>query len=55
MGLIQHVHQKVREVSNLVESNIPEHVSSDLVEHMQKVEEEVHEEKEKLLKVMEDF
>ena len=31
------------------------HVSFDLVEHMQKVEEEVRKEKEKLLKIMEDF
>ena len=32
-----------------------EHVSSDLVEHMQKIEEEVHAKTEKLLKIVEDF
>ena len=33
------MHQKVREVAALVESNMPKHDSFDLVEHMQKVEE----------------
>ena len=47
--------QKVSEVAASVESNMLEHFSSDLVEHMQKVEEEVCTEKEKLLKILEDF
>ena len=38
-GLIQPVHQKVHEVVTLVERNMPEHVSFDLVENMQKIEE----------------
>ena len=49
------MHQKVRDITALVESNISEHVSFDLMEHMQKVEEEVCAEKEKLLKIVEDF
>ena len=40
-GIIHPFHQKVCRVETLVESNMSEHVSSDLVEHMQKIEEEV--------------
>ena len=39
------MHQKVREVAASVEIDMLKHISSDLVEHMQKVEEEVHTEK----------
>ena len=54
-GIIQFVHWNVHEVANRIESNMWENVSSDLVEHMQKIEEEVHVEKNKLLKIVEDF
>ena len=39
----------------LVEQFIPEHISSDLVKHMQEVEEEVRTEAEKLVKIVEDL
>ena len=42
IGLIQPVHQNVRDVAASVERNKMEYVSSNLVEHMQKVEEHVH-------------
>ena len=45
IGIIHPVHQKVREVSTSLETNMPKHVSFDLVKHMQKIEEEVHAEK----------
>ena len=54
-GIIQPIHQKAREVAASVERVMPKHVSSDLVENMQKIEEEVLMEKEKFLKIMEDF
>ena len=38
-----------------IERNMSEHVSYDLVEHMQKIEEEVCAEIEKLVKIVEDF
>ena len=38
-----------------VERVMLEHFSSDLVEHMQKIEEEVRTKIEKLVKIMEDF
>ena len=43
------------EVAKSIEKVMLEHISFDLVEHMQKIEEEVHREKEKLLKIVEDF
>ena len=43
------------DVAALVERNMLEHISFDLVEHTYKVEEEVCAEKEKLMKIMEDF
>ena len=49
------MHQKVSDETTSVESNMPEHVISDLMEHMQKFEEEVRIEKDKLLKIMADF
>ena len=55
IGIIHPVHQKVHEVAASIESNMLEHVSSDLVEHMQKIEEEVWIETEKLVKIMEYF
>ena len=47
--------QKVSKVAASVESNMLEHFRFNLVEHMQKVEEEVRTKKEKLLKILEDF
>ena len=41
-GIIHLVHQKVHDVAASFERNKLEHISSDLVEHMQKVEEDVH-------------
>ena len=41
-GLIHPVHQNVRGVASSVERNKMEYVSSNLVKHMQKVEEDVH-------------
>ena len=54
-GIIQLVHKKVCEVEELVEKVMPEHVSFDLLEHMQKTKEEVRTEAEKLVKLVEDF
>ena len=48
------MHQKVHEVANLIESDMSKHVSSNLMEHMQKIEEEVRAETKKFLKIMED-
>ena len=45
----------MREVAASVESNMLRHFSSDLVEHMKKIEEEVHAETKKLLNIVEDF
>ena len=45
----------MHKVAASMESNMPKHASSDLVEHMQKVEEKVGVEKEKLMKIVEDF
>ena len=45
----------MREVATSIEKDKLEHVSFNLVEHMQKVEEEVRAEKEKLMKIVEDF
>ena len=53
--LIHPMHQKLHGIVASVESNMLEHVTFDLVEHMQKVEEEVRTSKEKLLKILEDF
>ena len=39
--IIQLAHQKVHEVATSVERVMSEHVSFDLLEHMQKIEEEV--------------
>ena len=45
----------MREVATSIEKFMPEHISSNLVEHMQKIEEEVRIETEKLVKIIEDF
>ena len=45
----------MRKVAASVERVMSEHISSDLVDHMQKIEDEVHAEIEKLAKIMEDF
>ena len=56
IGIIQRLHQKVCEAATSLERNMSEHVSSDLVEHMQKVkEEEVRADTEKLVKIVGDF
>ena len=39
--IIQPVHQKVRQAAESAELTTSEHISSDLVENLQKVEEEV--------------
>ena len=52
---IQTVHQKVHELETSVEKVMPEHVNFDLVEHMQKIEEEVHTKIKKVVKIMEYF
>ena len=49
------MHQKVCKVATSMERNTKERVSSEMVEHMQKFEKEVHTEKEKLLNIVEDF
>ena len=54
-GIIHPVHQNVRNIVEIVEKVMPEHVSSDLVEHMQKIEEEVCTETKKVVKIMEYF
>ena len=45
----------MHEVATYLERVMLEHISSNQVEHMQKKEEEVPMEKEKLLKIVEDF
>ena len=55
IGVIHPIHQKGHEVLKSVERVMKKHVSSDLVEHMQKTKEEVHVETKKLVKIMVDF
>ena len=45
----------MHEVAKLVEKVMLEHVNSDLVEHMQKIEEEAHTETKKVVKIVEYF
>ena len=54
-GLIHPVHQKVHKLVTSIQRFMPKHVSSNLVGHMQKTEEEVCGETKKLVKIVEDF
>ena len=54
-GIIQHVHQKVRKAATSVEKFMAKHASFNLVEQIQKIEEEVCTKAEKLVKIVEDF
>ena len=55
IGIIQPIQQKLHEATASIEKVTPEHVSSDLMEQLQKTKEEVWLEGEKVAKILEDF
>ena len=52
-GIIQYVHQKVNKAVTLIQKVVPELISSNLVEKMQKAEEEVRLEAKRVTKILE--
>ena len=54
-SIIQPVHQKVHDATSSIQKIIPEHVSSDLVDQLQKTKEEVQLEVERVAKILEYF
>ena len=55
IGIIQPIQQKLHEATASIEKVTPKHVSSDLMEQLQKTKEEVWLEGEKVAKILEDF
>ena len=54
-GTIDPVHERVQQESGVIEVETSEHISSELVEQMQKVKEDVQREAEDVMKICQEF